>query len=242
MKLNDIIERPLFIRTQYGDDSIALVQWVFEAGLSAQVVYVDTGWTAASWQDRIQQGEAHAQACGFEIQRLVSAIRFADAVIGRQAFPSAKFQWCAGLLKGLPFLDWLETVDLQGSAVILLAKRKAAAAAHAKLSEWIDPCQYHGDRTVWHPMIALSDAERDKLLERAGFSPLGHRSLECEPCPNSTKADWKRMCAKDRKRLLNLEQESGVVWAQDREQEQEDPEQYLDLFYRGCGNQFGCGL
>lgn len=242
MKLNDITGRPLFIRTQYGDDSIALVQWVFEAGLSAQVVYIDTGWAATTWQDRIQRGEEHAKNCGFEVQRLLSEITFVDAVIGRQAFPSAKFQWCAGLLKGLVFLDYLERVDLQGSAVILLAKRKAATLAHAKLLEWIDPCQYHGDRTVWHPMIEVSDVERNALLERAGFSPLGHRSLECEPCPNSTKADWKRMHAEDRERLLSLEQDSGVLWGRDREQEPEDPEQYLDLFYRGCGNQFGCGL
>jgi hypothetical protein len=240
VKLHNIIERPLFIRTQYGDDSIALVQWVFEAGLFAEVVYVDTGWAAVSWQERIQRGEQHAKDCGFQTQRLVSKITFADAVIGRQAFPSAKFQWCAGLLKGLPFLDWLETVDVQGSAVILLAKRKAAAIAHAKLSEWIDPCQYHGDRTVWHPLIEVNDTERDALLQRAGFSPLRHRSLECEPCPNSTATDWKRMCIEDRERLLSLEQESSIRW--DHDSEQEDPNQYLDLFYRGCGNQFGCGL
>lgn len=234
--------RPLYIRTQYGDESIALVQWAYEAGLSATVVYVDTGWAAESWQQRIQLGEAHAKACGFKTLRIVSEITFADAVIGRGEFPSSKFQWCSALLKGLPFVDWLETVDTAGHAVILIAKRAAAALAHAALPEWIEPCQFHGDRTVWHPMLAVIDAERDALLERAGFVPLNHRSLECEPCVNSTESDLERFNYNhnDKQRLVELEQELGSSWKW--KPALPVPEKYLDLFYRGCGNHFGCGL
>lgn len=248
--------RPLYIRSQYGDESIALVQWAYEAGLAGTVVYVDTGWAAASWQTRIQLGEQHAKACGFKTLQIVSPISFADAVVGRGEFPSAKFQWCSALLKGLPFVDWLETVDPAGHAIILIAKRAAAALAHANLSEWIEPCQFHGDRTVWHPMIAVNDSERDALLSRAGFAPLEHRSLECQPCVNSTVADISKFNdpsaakvgnssedeanhAADRKRLSALEEELGSRW----EWKPEAPVQkYLDLFYRGCGNHFGCGL
>lgn len=238
MALIDALKRPLIIRTNYGDDSVALVQWVFEAGLVARVVYVDTGWAATRWEARIQQGEAHALRCGFKTDRILSKISFADAVIGRAAFPSVKFQWCTGLLKGLPFLDWLEPLDLSGEAIIVMAKRRAAAQAHQALSEWIQICEFHGDRIVWHPMIDINDFERNTLLERAGFLPLGHRSLECAFCVNSTIVEKKQLSTIDQERLVALEQDSGVTWTMN------SPlgEKYLDLFYRGCGNQFGCGL
>lgn len=234
--------RPLFIRTQYGDESIALVQWAYEAGLTGTVVYVDTGFASTTWQARIQQGEEHARARGFKVLQIVSPISFADAVIGRGEFPSSKFQWCSALLKGLPFVDWLETVDREGHGIILIAKRVAAAVAHQALPEWIEPCQFHGDRTVWHPMIAVSDFDRDALLARAGFTPLQHRSLECEPCVNSTDEDIARFNDQiaDKKRLSALEQELGTRWTWNPTLPVS--QKYLDLFYRGCGNHFGCGL
>lgn len=236
--LHIIQKRPLILRSQYGDESIALVQWAFEAGLSGTVVSIDTGWAAAGWQDRVLKGEAHAKRCGFKIERLISPITFSEAVQGRKSFPSAELQWCTGLLKGLPFLDWLEPIDLSGEAIILIAKRKAAAMANATLAEWIEPCQYHGDRTVWHPLIEVEDLERDALLERAGFIPLGHRALECDPCINSSAADLKRLARADQQKYKRLEAEIGHVWSL----EPPEVKHPLDLFYRGCGNHFGCGL
>jgi hypothetical protein len=231
--------RSLIIRTNYGDDSIALTQWVFEAGLSATVVYIDTGFAASLWNTRIALGEAHAKTCEFSPLRIVSKISFVDAVSGRGSFPSAKFQWCAGLLKGLPFLDWLETVDLEGEAIVLIAKRRSAAKAHAHLPEWIERCEYHGERTVWHPLLDIDDSARDGLLDRAGFIPLRHRSLECEPCVNSSEEDLERLAVTDKKRLLALEKAVSVTWVHSPTPV---TEKYLDLFYRGCGNHFGCGL
>ena len=232
------LERPLIIRTNYGDESIALTQWAFESHLLATVVYIDTGFQAQGWQKRVKLGEAHAKACGFETVKILSAISFRDAVIGRKAFPCSKFQWCTALLKGLPFLDWLEKRDLKGESIILLAKRKAASKAHMDLSEWIEFCEYHNDRTVWHPLIDMDDKVRDALLSRAHFAPLGHRSLECEPCVNATPADFKRMSPQDKARLKDLEKTIQIAF----QAPSEEPTQYLDLFYRGCGNHFGCGL
>lgn len=241
--ITQIQDRPLIIRTNFGDESLALTQWAFETGLAARIVYIDTGWAASSWADRIRLGESHAEHCGFEVVRLISPISFADAVLGREAFPSPKLQWCAGLLKGLPFLDWLEIIDLAGKAIILLAKRRMASIHHAELSEWLPQCQFHGDRSVWHPLLDWSDLERDGLLERAGFTPLRHRSLECEPCPNSSCADLKRIAPVDKQRLLELESVLGSAWeALSEVSSSTETENYLDLFYRGCGNPFGCGF
>ena len=256
-------KRPLIIRSNFGDESIALTQWVFEAKLKATVVYVDTGFAASSWEARIALGQVHAKNCGFPFERIVSKISFEEAVLGRDSFPSVKFQWCTGLLKGLPFLDWLELNDSNAEAMILIAKRRAAALNHEHLPEWIERCEFHNDRTVWHPMIDVSDEDRNALLKRAGFIPLGHRSLECQPCVNSSKADCQRLNSpeskKDKHRLENLQKEIGIVWIPETEYNSESKEavvqsenennknkaqefKFLDLFYRSCGNHFGCGL
>lgn len=288
MNLNLIIEnkiieaKPLVIRTQYGDDSIALVQWAYEKKLpNVQVVYADTGFAAESWEERIKLGEAHANRCGFLTTRIISPISFPDAIKGRGEFPSSKFQWCSTLLKGLPFLDWLDTWDIHCNAIIMIAKRKEAASAHGSLSEWIEKCEFHNHRTVWHAILEVNDKERDALLTRAGFKPLNHRSLECEPCVNSTPEDLARLHPMDCEKIDRLEQAlSASLFSEEirltvkqakamsqpktdkdnknkgnksqenknnenkenKENKKEKKPQYLDLFYRGCGNPFGCGL
>lgn len=247
MKPLDFNQRPLFIRTNYGDDSIALVEWAAQnlernghAGHSnVTVVYVDTGFAADGWEARIRQGEERAKQLGFNPCILKSKITYQDAVMGRQSFPSSKFQWCSGLLKGLPFLEYLDDVDIKSHGIILIAKRKVVANAHLNLPEWIERCEFHNDRTVWHPILEMTDKERDNLLQGANFPPLYHRSLECEPCVNSTFDDMARMSGCDRDRLQALETEVGATFK--LEPSPEVGEKYLDLFYRGCGNPFGCG-
>lgn len=281
-------KRPLIICSNSGDESIALVQWAYEAALQqVQVLRIDTGWAAERWSKQVELAEAHAQACGFKTETIVSQISFADAVLGRGEFPSEKFQWCSALLKGLPFLDWLDTWDPACQAIILIAKRRSAAKAHRTLSEWIDKCEFHNDRTVWHPLLDIETKERDTLLLRAGFTPLNHRSLECDPCVNSNLSDLKRLTEFDIRKIQELEAsiqasmftdinefiskderaltEEKFEDSSDNKQQQKlhsigireliklakemdekildnIDKNYLDLFYRGCGNHFGCGL
>jgi 3'-phosphoadenosine 5'-phosphosulfate sulfotransferase (PAPS reductase)/FAD synthetase len=233
----------LIIRTNYGDESIALVQWAYEAKWEGVVVvYVSTGWEASCWEARILAGEDHVRRCGYELKHLKPTMGFQDYVRGRGAFPSAKFQWCAGFLKALPFLDWLESWDKKGEAIVLLAKRKSAALAQLNMPEWIESCEYHNERSVWHPLINLETRDRDALLASAGFSPLNHRSLECEPCVNSSASDIKRISAEDKLKLKNFETEMGCSFFTEPLLRGEEYQHYLDLFYRGCGNRFGCGL
>lgn len=237
------------IRSNYGDESIALVQWAFEAGLkdmasAVTVVYINTGWAAEEWQDRINRGKQHAILCGFEVKHIQAPVSFPEAVRGRGSFPSAKFQWCTGILKGLPFLDWLDEIDLRCRSIVLIAKRKSATAAHQSLEEWIETCEYHNGRRVWHPLISLKEKERDDLLNRAGFEPLRHRSLECQPCVNSTQRDLKNLCKSDLKKVTLLEKELQTPFLESIQPEEVDDleKDFLAKFYRGCGNHFGCGL
>lgn len=248
--------RSIIIRTNYGDDSIALIQWAYEAGLkNLRVVYTDTGWAALEWQERVNRGAAYAKGLSFETITIAPKIRFDEAVLGRGSFPSHEFQWCTSFLKGLPFLEWLDTIDLNCEAVIMMAKRRSTVPNQV-IPEWIEHCEFHNDRTVWHPLVEVDDNERNALLERAGFTPLNHRSLECEPCVNSSLADLARMHPEDVEKVEKLEAEMKstlfsskdfgdegirlqVKWAKEHSPKGNN---YHPLFYRGCGNHFGCGL
>jgi len=256
------------IRTNYGDDSIALIQWASELGLApVTVAYIDTHWAAARWSDRITQCEQYVNTrVGFKAIRICTQIRFEEAIRGRQEFPCSKFQWCASLLKGLPFLDWLDEWDPQCEAIILIAKRRVAATAHQTLPEWIESCEYHQGRKLWHPILKMNDEVCRDYLARAGFSPLGHRSLECDPCVNSTSSDIARMDAVDIDKVQRIEESLNTTFfnrtakeglqepigireaVKQAQQELQSGEcdtpiqRYLDLFYRGCGNPWGCGL
>lgn len=233
----------LVLRSHYGNESIALIQWMYEQRekilsvyQKVYVAYIETGWEAASWKERAREGEAWVRSLHFTPLWLV-APSFETLVKDRGSFPSAKFQWCAGFLKGLPLLNWLEEVDLNCEWTIAISKRQALY--RTPISEWIQECPYHGERAVWHPLLSLTTEERDLLIQRAGFSLLSSRSLECEPCVYSTKKEWDKMHPQDRKKVAVLSTTLKKPW---------------DLFYtfetdaamarfeRGCGDHFGCGL
>ena len=92
---------------------LPLMQWLFEQKTkeAVYVVSVDTGWAARNWQRQVASGEALARAQQFTPVRLRSTLDFAHLIEQQQNFPSTKYQWCAGFLKGLVFLDWLDSVD-----------------------------------------------------------------------------------------------------------------------------------
>src|SRR5258708_4057588 len=107
----------LVIRSNYGNDSIALIEAIRERQAlephfkKIYVVYIDTGWAAVKWQERVAKSEKFVKQCGFEAIHLKAKVSFPELVIDRTSFPSTKFQWCAGFLKGLPLLEWLDEHD-----------------------------------------------------------------------------------------------------------------------------------
>lgn len=252
------------ILTNFGNDSIALTQWAKNAKLTAselKVVYLDTGFAAASWQARIEQGKKHIETCGFETIHLHSKISFPEAILGRNAFPDFKFQWCSTLLKGLPLLDWLDSLDPQCRTTLLLAKRKETLPLSAEsLSERMEKVDYYHDRSVWHPLWQISEKERNVLLKQAGFEPLPHRSLECDPCVNSSLETLAALSLEDIQKVETLEEKIGMAMFQNAEyrgkknirdmvryakkitQNKKNRDLGLELFYRGCGNPFACGV
>lgn len=114
-------------------------------------------------------------------------------------------QFCTIHLKGIPFLEWIDEQDPERKFVICVAKRRAESRDRANIPEYIEKSEYHGERKVWHPLYAQSNAERDALIERAGFKILPHRSRECSPCINANRRDLQMLPAEDIEKVHALE-------------------------------------
>jgi 3'-phosphoadenosine 5'-phosphosulfate sulfotransferase (PAPS reductase)/FAD synthetase len=198
------------ISASYGNDSIALIQWAHERGLSdVHVVYCDTGWSAPNWPIRVIEGERFAKRLGFKTHQSKS-IGMEELVRIKKGFPGNAQQFCTAHLKGLPFLEWIDKADPECKAVVLIGKRRGESDARKNTREIIgEGSEYHGGRKVWHPLYAHSKESRNELLARAGFTPLPHRSLECNPCVNANREDFNRLTPGEIERVNNLEVEIG---------------------------------
>lgn len=242
----------------YGNDSIAVMQWAIDQNLSnLYFVSVDTAWAAPSWLARVEQGTAYAKSKGVIPVRLHSAASFADSVRSRGEFPNKKFQWCPGLLKGLPINDWLDDVDPACEAVLHLGKRRLASRANRRLVATVEASEHYNDRPLCYPIIDLNEFERDDLIRKAGFDVLDHRSLECDPCIHSSWADLKRLDSTQINATAALEKETGKpMFAPDQFQQLKgiriiadearkagklDETNYNEQFDMGCGSPFACG-
>lgn len=247
------------ISSSYGNDSMAMIQWAHEQKLSnLTVTYIDTGWAADRWMERVEAGEAFARRCGFEVVRIQPVVQFEELMMSRKGFPNQKYQWCSANLKGFPFLHWIDEADPECHAMVMVGKRRAESEARKNTAPFIMESEYHGGRMLLHPLFEHSDEQRNELLARAGFEPLPHRSLECDPCINSNRADFRRLSLADIQKTAELEVDVGktmfrparhngakgiwqvIEWAK-YSRGQYDPSQE-DMFATGCGSPFGCGL
>lgn len=247
------------ISANFGNDSVALIQWAHLQKLtSVTVTYVDTGWAAPEWPARVERCKAWVKSLGFEFVLLKPKVDFSTLMREQNSFPTRKFQWCASFLKGLPLLAWLDQPknDPGCEAIILLSHRRSASRAKVDLAEFIEESEHYGERKVWHPLYTHSVAQRDELVKDAGFEVLTHRSLECDPCVNSDVSDVLRMDLSVVERTAKLEQELH--------QKMLDPAIYgaainlrealvqlkqpivmtnsAEMFDMGCGSPYGCGL
>jgi len=245
----------LVVRSNYGDESIALIQYLCSQEKhnfdQVYVVYIDTGWSAQGWQERVELGEQYVQSIGFEVVRLKAEAGFEDLVLDRKNFPSKKFQWCAGFLKGIPLINWLDAHDEQGDWVVAIAKRQALY--RKPVPEYIEECEFHGERKVWHPMLHIDHQQTLKYIKSAGFKPIFTTSQECAPCIHSTEQNLATLAPHDINKTQKLEQvidkpmfatrfiSEKVVQA--KLSFKSAPKNFnMDAFSMGCGDPFGCGL
>lgn len=229
-----------------------------------KIIYIDTGFASCSWLEHVRKAETYAGNLGFETLTIHAKIKFSEAVLGRNEFPSPKFQWCATLLKGLPLLDFLDEIDRSCQAIICIGKRRESLPTlHQNLPEWIEKSEHFNDRMVWHPILDLTLNDRDDLIKAAGFQPLYAPSNECYPCVNSSQRSLASLSLKEIEKVKMLEHEVNknmfenasienvVTEAQKRSRRKIQFKEILlkeiiseetELFYRGCGNHFGCGV
>jgi 3'-phosphoadenosine 5'-phosphosulfate sulfotransferase (PAPS reductase)/FAD synthetase len=198
------------ISSSYGNDSVALIQWAHEKGLkNVTVAYCDTGWSSPSWHTmRVLKGEDMALLYGFKSHRCVS-MGMAALVRERKGWPGNGMQFCTTHLKMVPFLQWLDEVDPERKAMVLIGKRRAESERRKDTPEFLEASEVHGERKVWHPLYEHTDFERNVLLRRAGWEPLPHRSLECNPCVNANRSDFLRLTPGEVERVNDLEAEIG---------------------------------
>jgi 3'-phosphoadenosine 5'-phosphosulfate sulfotransferase (PAPS reductase)/FAD synthetase len=242
------------ISASYGNDSMAMIRWAYEQGLKNVVVaYCDTGWATPGWDLKVGAGETVAKAMGFETVRLQS-MGMSELVRMKNGFPgNGKQQFCTGFLKGLPFLQWLDEADPERKAVVMVGKRREESKARKDTPEFVKDSEYHGGRTLWHPLYLHTEAERDALLQRAGIEKLPHRSKECSPCVNANRADFLRLTPGEVERVNDLEVEIGrpmfrakrfgalgihgvMVWAKEGRDRGDFEEEEA-----ACYGLFGCG-
>lgn len=199
------------ISTSYGNDSIALCQHTHELGLAnyakVYAVFSDTGWSAPGWLDRVTKAEEWVRTLGFTPVRLES-MGMEKLITMKKGWPGNGQQFCSAWLKGYPYLEWLENIDPNGTAISLIGKRRAESKARANTPEF-KFSEYHGGRLIWHPLYLHTDKDRNELLHRGGWEPLPHRSLECNPCVNANRADFLRLTPEEIKRVNKLEVKVG---------------------------------
>lgn len=233
---------------------MAMIQWSIEQKIpDVHVVFCDTGWSAPGWMTRVNKVHDYAKANGMKAH-IVKSLGMQELVRMKKGFPGNAQQFCTAHLKGVPFLEWIDEEDKDCTAIVMVGKRRAESEARKNTPEYIHDSEYHGGRTLWHPLYLHTDAERNALIERSGFQPLPHRSLECNPCVNANRQDFLRLTPGEIERVNDLEVEIGkpmfrpkrfdalgiygvIAWAKDGRDRgdfaQEDAQ---------CASLFGCGL
>jgi 3'-phosphoadenosine 5'-phosphosulfate sulfotransferase (PAPS reductase)/FAD synthetase len=245
-----------FIFGNYGDNTLALIEWLHSRDLSQDVqdnilvINVDTGWSAGSWQERVVQCQALVTRYGYEHITLKPKLTFAELVQDRQEFPTSKYQWCPIFLKGLPVINFLEEVDSGCEGVILLGSSRSDSRARYQLPEYIHDSEHYGGRLVWHPLHDKSRADKHALIMQTGIPILNSRSFECHPCIHSTCSELKTLDPETISKVSLLEEEVAQTFLHARFPHQPlqeiilqpaDSEAGMERFDAGCGSHFACG-
>jgi 3'-phosphoadenosine 5'-phosphosulfate sulfotransferase (PAPS reductase)/FAD synthetase len=243
----------LIVRANYSQETIVLLahlsqQGQYNAYKKKYAVYIETGWGAEGWLSHVERGERLAKQLGFIPIRLSSPASFESLMRDRGDFPSQKFQWCAGMLKDIPLINWLDEHDPTGEWVIAIPKRQALA--RTTIPEVIHECPYHGDRKVIHPILHLTEQDKADYLAQYSFQDALVRSLECEPCVNLRQSEIAELKYSDIEKTFQLEKFlQKTLFPTDIKSQVQSAKECVkeiglqrDSFNRGCGDPFGCGL
>lgn len=197
------------VRASYGNDSVALIQWLYEnVDISdAAVLYSDTGWASPKWKARVEHCEAWAESLGFGTDR-TSSIGMEALVKWKKSWPRQGIQFCTEHLKILPAQEWASQYDPDKAMIGVVGVRREESTDRKSFPEWrFDETE---GRWVWAPLVDYTEAGRNALLRRAGFEVLDHKSQECYPCVNSNRKNIRKL-AEDESRISLIERIEGEM-------------------------------
>lgn len=174
------------VKASYGNDSVALIQWMYERALEDVVVlYNDTGWAADGWNERVTELEKWARGLGFQTDRTQS-IGLEALVRKRKGWPRQGIQFCTKELKIDPTLAWKRIHDPDNLSTSVIGIKNCDSTARSNFPEFsVDSTGWQ----TWAPLVRHTESMRNSLLERAGVRVLPFRSKECFPCINSNRSD-----------------------------------------------------
>lgn len=192
-----------------GNDSVALIQYLKESGYTnVSAAYSDTQWSSGWWPLRIEKFKQFCLDAGYSFYEIPS--EGMEALIFRKkGFPANKPKFCTYELKIAPAKAWLDEIDPQRDAVCCVGVRREESAARRSWPLWIEESENHGGRSLYSPLAPITEDQRNKLLYRAGYRPLPHRSKECSPCVNANRADFRALDEQDIMKVERLEKLTG---------------------------------
>nr|MBA3535100.1 phosphoadenosine phosphosulfate reductase family protein [Tatlockia sp.] len=199
----------------FGNHSLAVMQALIERGMQGlHFFYVNTGWAAVRWSERVFACSEYARQHGVKVHELKVQATFSEMVRDRQQFPSPKFQWCASFLKGLTLIDYLDDFDPFCEALIISGKRQQDSRRYSTLQEYDFENDFYQGRTLWYPLCQVSDRRFVQLVKRTGFQFEPQQSLECSPCIHTKPEELDQIDQHSLARLEALEQAIGQTMYQ----------------------------
>ena len=178
------------VASSFGNDSVALIQFMLNGGYDFSVVYNDTGWARADWPARVKMFSDWLFSKGVTLH-ITKSIGMKELVKQKKGWPmpASAMQFCTGELKEKPTEMLLQKIDPDAELVIVTGRRREESQNRANLPLWQYDSAKHGGRDVWNPIAMLTERERDGLIIQAGFDVLPHSSMECYPCVCANKSD-----------------------------------------------------
>jgi len=203
---------PFYVFSSYGNDSIALLEFLHREGVEEVfVVYSDTGWAAPSWGARVEIGERWARELGFTPLRTKS-VGMVELVREHKGWPRCRRgQFCTFELKVKPALELLDELDPRARGTCVVGIRREESTLRAEWPEWKLASERHGGRDLWSPLVTITAEERDRLLRESPFTPLPHRSLECHPCVCANRGDLRLLTDERVAEIEDLEEELSIA-------------------------------
>lgn len=186
-----------------------MIQWALEQPLKNTVVaFSDTGWASDDWKRRVVVAEQWLGLVDFTCLRIKSE-GMISLIIRKKAWPRQGMQFCTEHLKILPAQVFLDKIDPDKNAICLVGIRREESQGRRDFPEWTENSDRHGGRSLWAPLVRLTEKDRNALVMKTPFKVLAHRSHECFPCVNSNRNNL-RLVTEDRIKVIErVEAQTG---------------------------------